>query len=135
MFGQLDDAAPRAVAGSIGPTVGDAALARLDEVERHVREIDPAPGEQPVLELDGAVLPLPAPSREASSAGLTKSPYRIPTPWSAMFYYKVDETVVARLGNAGQLSIRITENTKDGTARTLFASKVTDSRLKDFAGR
>jgi hypothetical protein len=45
-FGALaDDAAPRAVAGSIGPSVGDTALARLDEVERHVREIEPAPGD------------------------------------------------------------------------------------------
>lgn len=45
-FGQLaDDAAPRAVAGMIGPSVGDVALARLDEVERYVREIEPVPGD------------------------------------------------------------------------------------------
>jgi hypothetical protein len=44
-FGQLaDDAAARPVAGTIGPTVGDAAFARLDEVEQHVREIDSAAG-------------------------------------------------------------------------------------------
>jgi hypothetical protein len=36
-FGQLaDDAAPRAVAGTIGPSVGEAALAQLDQVHRQV---------------------------------------------------------------------------------------------------
>jgi hypothetical protein len=97
--------------------------------------VDPVPGEEPVLELDGAVLTLPASSREAASAGLTRSPYKIPTPWSAMFYYRVDEALVTKLGNAGQLSIRVTETTKDGTTKTQFASKVPDSRLKDFASR
>jgi hypothetical protein len=97
--------------------------------------VDPAPGQEPVVELDGATLALPTPSREASSAGLIRSPYKIPTPWSAMFYYKVDEALITRLGNAGQLSIRMVENTKDGTAKTLFAAKVADSRLRDFAAR
>ena len=40
-FGQLgDDATPRPVAGIIGPSLGDAALAQLDEVERGVRALE-----------------------------------------------------------------------------------------------
>jgi hypothetical protein len=97
--------------------------------------VDPAPGEEPVVELDGAALALPASSRDAATAGLTRSPYKIPTPWSAMFYYKVDDALVTRLGNASQLAIRMVENVKDGTARTLFVTQVTDTRLREFAAR
>ena len=97
--------------------------------------VDPAPGAEPVLEVNGAVLKLPSPARDASSAGLRLSPYRIPTPWSAMFYYRVDASLVARLAEAASLTIRVTEATKDGTARTVFASKVEDPRLREFANR
>ena len=97
--------------------------------------VDPAPGVEPIVEVNGATLALPQPARGAESAGLHVSPYKIPTPWSAMFYYKVDAALVARLGEASSLTIRITESTKDGTAKTLFASKVEDSRLREFANR
>jgi len=40
-FGQLaEEAAPRAVAGTIGPSLGDAALAQLDDIERQVRAME-----------------------------------------------------------------------------------------------
>jgi hypothetical protein len=80
-------------------------------------------------------LDLPAPGRDASAAGLTTSPYRIPTPWSAMFYYKVDAALIAKLGDTSKLSIQVTETTKDGTVKTLFAASVPDGRLKEFAAR
>jgi hypothetical protein len=94
-----------------------------------------APGTEPDIELDGRALKLGTPGREAETAGLKKSPYKIPTPWSAMFYYKIDADVVARLAEATALTIRVSETTKDGVRITVFASTVVDSRLKDFAAR
>ena len=97
--------------------------------------VDLAPGAEPDIEIDGRALPLGKPGREPDMAGLRQSPYKIPTPWSAMFYYKIDAEVVAKLGAAKTLSIRVTEQTKDGTKITVFASAVADARLKDFAAR
>jgi hypothetical protein len=97
--------------------------------------VDLAADTTPDLELDGHGLALGPPMREASDVGLHKSPYKIPTPWSAMFYYKADEALIARLGAATTLTVRVTEQTKDGTAITVFASTIADTRLKDFAAR
>ena len=97
--------------------------------------VEIAAGTEPELELDGHQLALGAPSRDAGTAGMRRSPYKIPTQWSAMFYYKIDADVVGRLAAATTLSIRVTEQTKDGVKITVFASSVADSRLKDFAAR
>jgi hypothetical protein len=96
--------------------------------------VDPS-GSEPIVEADGAALPLGTAAREASFAGLRKSPYRIPTPWSAMYYYKMDAAMLARLAEARTLTIRVVENTKDGTANTVFTAPMNDSHLKDFAAR
>ena len=91
---------------------------------------------EPVIELDGKALTLGSAGRAADFAGLRKSPYKIPTPWSAMYYYKIDAALVSRLAEASALSIRTVETGKDGAAiKTLFAVKVADSRLKEFAQR
>ena len=95
--------------------------------------VDLAPGTHPDIEIDGRALPLGEPGREPDSAGLRQSPYKIPTPWSAMFYYKIGDDVVARLAGATALTARVTENAKDGTVITVFAATIADSRLKDFA--
>ncbi len=97
--------------------------------------VDPAPGAEPMIELNGTALALPAFGREADHAGLRKSPYKIPTPWSAMYYYKVDDALIAKLGESTNLTIRVLETTKKGPVTTLFAADVLDSRLKDFAAR
>jgi hypothetical protein len=97
--------------------------------------VDPSSGSEPIIEMDGTALSLGSAGRDAEFAGLRKSPYKIPTPWSAMFYYKVDAALIGRLADATQLSIRAVEATKDGTVKTLFAAKVEDSRLRDFAQR
>lgn len=97
--------------------------------------VDIAEGTLPDIEVNGKQLSLGAPGREADFAGLRRSPYKIPTPWSAMYYYKVDQALVETLGAATLLSIRVTERTKDGTTITVFASSVVDPRLKDFAAR
>jgi len=97
--------------------------------------VDIAEGTAPDIEVNGRELKLGTPGRDAAFAGLRHSPYKIPTPWSAMYYYKIDQAVVETLGGASTLSIRVTERTKDGTAITVFASSVADPRLKEFAAR
>lgn len=95
--------------------------------------VEIAAGSTPDIEIDGRGLTLGAPGRDPASAGLRTSPYKIPTPWSASFYYKVDGEVITKLAAAKTLTIRVTEQTKEGTAVTVFASGVADSRLADFA--
>jgi hypothetical protein len=97
--------------------------------------VDPSSGSEPIIEMDGEPLALGSAGRDAGFAGLRKSPYKIPTPWSSMFYYKIDATLIARLADAKELAIRAVEATKNGTVKTLFAAKVEDSRLRDFAAR
>jgi hypothetical protein len=79
---------------------------------------------------------LGTPGKAADFAGISKSPYKIPTPWSAMFYFKVDADFVARLGEATKLTIRMLETAKIGTVKTVFEAEIAaDTRLKDFAAR
>jgi hypothetical protein len=95
--------------------------------------VDLAPAAEPEIEIDGRALPLGKPGREPDTAGLRQSPYKIPTPWGAMFYYKIGDDVVARLAAGTTLTARVSETAKDGTVITVFAASVADSRLKDFA--
>jgi hypothetical protein len=97
--------------------------------------VDVTEGTEPDIEVNGRELKLGAPSRTAEAAGLRKSPYKIPTPWSAMYYYQIDEALVQTLAGATSLAMRVSEKTADGTTITVFASSVADSRLKDFAQR
>jgi hypothetical protein len=98
--------------------------------------VEPVPDTVPVVEVNGAVLTLGTPGRTADFATLHKSPYKIPTPWSAMYYFKVDDSIVARLGEATDIAINVLEVGKDGPHKTLFAVKLeADPRLKDFATR
>jgi hypothetical protein len=94
-----------------------------------------AEGTTPDIELDGKAVSLGTPARAADAVGLSQSPYRIPTPWSAMFYYRVDADLVAKLAQAGTLAIRVSEAAKGGTVITVFAATVADARLQDFASR
>lgn len=97
-------------------------------------------GEQdapPTIEVNGKALTLAAPGRTPDTAGLTKSPYKIPTPWSSMYYFPVDEAVIAMLGEARQINLRVTEPTREGPVNTVFAVTLdaADARLQDFASR
>ena len=90
----------------------------------------------PVLEVDGNAVALGTPGRTADSAGLAKSPYKVPAPWSVMFYFKADADLIARLGAAQSLMIRMPEPTKAGVVEAQFSLKVADDpRLKEFAAR
>jgi hypothetical protein len=98
--------------------------------------VEPVGGEVPVIEVNGAALPLGAPGRAADFANLNKSPYKIPTPWSSMYYFKADDAMVARLGEATDLTVRVVEPGKNGPIKSLFSVKLeADSRLKDFVAR
>jgi hypothetical protein len=98
--------------------------------------IEPVADSVPVVEVNGATLVLGTPGRSADFATLHTSPYKIPTPWSAMYYFKVDDAIVAHLGEAKDISIRVVEVGKNGPIKSLFAVKIeADPRLKDFATR
>jgi hypothetical protein len=98
--------------------------------------IEPVADSVPIVEVNGSVLQLGTPGRSADYATIHTSPYKIPTPWSAMYYFKVDEAIVAELGQASNINIRVLEVGKAGTIKTLFAVKIdADTRLKDFAAR
>ena len=89
----------------------------------------------PEIELNGAPLTLGTPGKAADFAGLHKSPYKIPTPWSTMYYFKIDAALVEQLAQATKLTIRVLEPAKSGTVKTVFATDVVDTRLKDFSTR
>lgn len=98
--------------------------------------VEPVVDAIPSIEIDGTPLTLGAPGRSADFAGLHKSTYKIPTPWSAMYYFRVDAAVVAQLAAATRLTIRMLEPGKNGTVKTVFATEVgADSRLKEFVSR
>jgi hypothetical protein len=96
----------------------------------------PTDAEPLTVEVNGKPLALGAAGNAADFAGLKTPPYKTPTPWSTMYYYKIDAAIVAMLGDARDVAVRVTESTKDGTIRTSFASRVSDDpRLKAFAAR
>ena len=96
----------------------------------------PADAEPPTIEVNGKPVTLGAPGRAADFAGLRTSPYKVPTPWSSMYYFKIDAALLATLGDAHDLAIRVGESTKEGTIRTMFTTPVgADARLREFAAR
>ena len=98
--------------------------------------VEPIPGAVPTIEVNGTALTLGTPGRAADFAGLHTSPYKIPTPWSATYYFKVDDAVITQLGDAKAVSVRVVEPGKNGSIKTLFAVQFTaQPPLKDFAAR
>ncbi len=99
--------------------------------------VDPTLKETPpIVEVNGAALMLGTPGLDADFVGLTKSPYKVPTPWSVLYYFKADADLIAKLGAAQDLIVRLPEITKNGIGEARFGFKVAaDARLKDFAAR
>jgi hypothetical protein len=97
--------------------------------------VDPAPNAEPRVMVDGQALALGEGSRELQFAGLRKPPYRVATPWSATFYYRIDAAAVEKLGTSNQVLVEIFEATKDGAARIEFVAAIGDERLRAFANR
>ncbi len=97
---------------------------------------DTASPVKPVVTVNGAALELPEPGRAPDAAGLQTTPYRIPMSWIATFYYRIDRSTVARLGEASTLRIQVTEDTKSGPVKTAYLLELAgDSRLREFAAR
>lgn len=98
--------------------------------------VEPAPDVVPTVEVNGKLLELGTPGRNADFAGLHKSPYKNPTPWSVMYYFRIDAATVAALGEAADISIRTLEPGKNGPVKAHFAARVEgDTRFSDFAAR
>jgi hypothetical protein len=90
----------------------------------------------PTLDIDGAAVALGESGREAGFAGLAKSPYKVPTPWSVLYYFKADGDLIARLGKAQSLTIHMMEPSKRGAVEAQFTLRIVDDpRLKDFVAR
>jgi hypothetical protein len=90
----------------------------------------------PTLDVDGSAIALGTPGRQPEFAGLAKSPYKVPAPWSVMYYFKADHELVARLGAARSLTIHMMEPTKNGPVEAQFTVTIVDDpRLKEFAAR
>ena len=90
----------------------------------------------PTIDVDGIALALGTPGRDADFAGLAKSPYKVPTSWSLLYYFKVDRDLIVRLGAAQSLVIHMMEPTKKGPVEAQFTLQVAeDPRLKEFAAR
>lgn len=96
----------------------------------------PAGEAPPDVSLNGTALPLDAPGRAPDFAGLESSPYKLATPWSSTYYYRIDAAVVRSLADARSVTVRVAEATRDGTVRTPFATPLApDPRLAEFAAR
>ncbi len=90
------------------------------------------PLEAPVIEADGTALELGEAGRAADFAGLRSSPYRIPAPWSSIYYFRLRPENLERLAAADVLVIR----TADAEGEVLFTAKGGgDARLREFAAR
>jgi hypothetical protein len=96
-----------------------------------------AGAETPVVALNGAPIALGTPARTADFAGLRATPYRLPTPWSTTWYFKVDADTVARLGESSRLAVRVPEVARNGTTTTaeFIVDLDNETRLREFAHR
>jgi len=93
---------------------------------------DPPP--PPKVTLDGQVLELGTPGRAPDFAGLRAPPYKIPTPWIAQFYFRIDSATVARLGEAQNVSVELIEDTRNGQVTAQYRAELAgDPRLREFA--
>jgi hypothetical protein len=91
---------------------------------------------KPVITVNGTPLALPDPGRAPDSAGLKRTPYEIPMSWTAMLYYRIGPDTVARLGEATELRIRVTEETRSGPLQTEYSLQPgNDPRLRAFSSR
>jgi hypothetical protein len=96
----------------------------------------PPDAEPPAMTADGKPLPLGKPANSADFAGLRSSPYKLPTPWSSAFYYKIDASIVTTLAEARDLGLQVSETTRNGVVRTPFVGAIgADTPLKEFAAR
>jgi len=84
--------------------------------------------------VDGAALKLGDAGHTPDYAGLARPPYKISTPWFAVYYFRLDPAIVEALGKASEVAVRVTEDTRNGPVESRFTLKLGDDpRLRDFA--
>jgi hypothetical protein len=90
----------------------------------------------PVVLVNGTALALGESGRSAEFAGLRRPPYKIPTPWIAMYYFRIDANTIARLGEARELAVTVTDNTRNGPIAMQYLAQIGDDpRLRAYASR
>ena len=77
----------------------------------------------PELRVDGTELALGEMGRSPDFAGLKQSPYKLSTPWIALFYFRAGDDTIARLGKGGHITVRITEKTPRGPVDTEYQDR------------
>jgi len=96
-------------------------------------DAEPAP---PRILLDGTALELGTPGRTPDFAGLKIPPYKIPTPWIATFYFRIDPATITRLAEAQLVSVELTEDTRNGRVTAQYQAHLSgDPRLRAFSSR
>ncbi len=84
--------------------------------------------------VNGTALPLADAAHAPDFAGLAKPPYKISTPWFAAYYFRIDAATIQTLGQANDVTVQVTEDTRNGPLESRFTLKVGDDpRLRDFA--
>jgi len=97
---------------------------------------NPAGSAQPTIFIDDTALELGDAGKAADFAGLRTSPYRIPTPWIATYYYRIDANVITRLAAARDLRIKAVDQAAKGPLELEYVgAPAGDPRLADFAAR
>jgi hypothetical protein len=97
---------------------------------------NPAGSAQPTILIDNTALELGDAGKAADFAGLRSSPYHIPTPWLAMYYYRIDADVITRLAAARDLRIKAVDQAAKGPLELEYAgAPAGDQRLAKFAAR
>jgi len=97
---------------------------------------NPAGSAPPTIIVDNTALELDDSGKAADFAGLRTSPYRIPTPWITMFYYRIDADVVARLAAARDLRIKAVDQVAKGPLDLEYVAEPdSEQRLAKFAAR
>jgi hypothetical protein len=84
--------------------------------------------------VNGAPLALADAGHAPDFAGLAKPPYKISTPWFATYYFRIDTATIQTLGQANEVAVQVTEDTRNGPVESRFSMKIgSDLRLRDFA--
>jgi hypothetical protein len=84
--------------------------------------------------VNGATLELADAGHAPDFAGLAKPPYKITTPWIAMYYFHIDDPMVQTIGQAREIAVLVTEDSRNGPLQSRFTVQVgNDPRLRDFA--
>jgi len=84
--------------------------------------------------VNGVPLALTEAGHAPGFAGLATPPYKISTPWFATYYFRIDAAMVQTIGQANEIAVLVTEDTRNGPVESRFTLKVAeDSRLREFA--